>query len=364
MLKRFAALGSVVLGASLLAAALADAAEPSGKIVYEDYFITERGTSPAIVVFDLATRSHKVVATSAYRPRWLQSGQEIAYFRPDQLSNGLVEISNPADASERLLGPGQIRRYGAILPGRTIIVGMDGAPRRELKHFVTDIDVRGRVALTLRPRAAPGMPFRRRSGDILLQDMSTGEISMLLTSEQISDERGEALRYARWMGDAGVIVYQTESVARNEAGNLMSSWALYIADVKTGKRAKLPVASGLPFENSGPYDFAPSPEGKTIAFSVVENRDLWSYDVAKGASTKIELGERSYRKDNPVFSPDGRFIVFELTDQTDAYGTTSLWVAPSGGGTAHRVLPRSWRHVIRFLVLVENHRSADWWQPR
>jgi len=333
----------------------------SGKIVYEDWLVEERAKNPAVVTLDLATRTQKIVAAPAMNPRWLPSGREIAYFLPDNTVNGVVEIP---DAPEKRLGMDQISRYRAVLPGRTVIISADGERRRELKHFVADIDAAARYGLTIRPSAGQDSTIRSRSGDLLIQDMATGELSTFLTSGEIGNGRGEALRGARWTSDGRSVIYHTERVQRNQFGNLISTWALYVADLNTRIRSELPIASGLPFENTGPEDFAPSSDGRTVAFTVVQDKDLWSFDLNTGLATKIEVGEQGYRKDKPVFSPDGQLLLFELTDQTDAYGTTSFWIAPGRGGRASRVLPRSWRHVIRFLVLQESHHSADWWQPR
>lgn len=331
-----------------------------GKIVYEERLQKDRDRSPAIVVRDLGSLERRVVAAPGMNPRWLPSGAEIAYFLPDGLRDAVIEIP---EADEKRIVLEEWDGYRAVFPGRTIVIDAEGRKRRELKHFISDIDAKGRLALTLRPAPGPAGTFRNRRADLLVQDIVTGELSVLSTAEQIASASGGSLRDARWIPGGRLVLYQTETVARNPAGNLASAWALHLFDPDAARHSKLMMQTDPAKPNSGPLDFSISPDGKKIAFSIVEDKNLWVFDIAASRIEKIDTGEPGYAKRKPAFSPDGQFVLFELTDRSDAYATTSFWLAPSAGGRAKRLLPRSWRHAVRFFVLRESDHMADWWQP-
>ena len=53
-----------------------------------------------------------------------------------------------------------------------------------------------------------------------------------------------------------------------------------------------------------------SPDGSHLAYSVSQgsSMDLWIYDWQRGIKTRLTNGQNAY---NPVWSPDGRFVVFQ-----------------------------------------------------
>jgi dipeptidyl aminopeptidase/acylaminoacyl peptidase len=82
-------------------------------------------------------------------------------------------------------------------------------------------------------------------------------------------------------------------------------------------------------------EFDLSPDGDLVAFKSARDGtyELWTVPTAGGDPTRItELGGRAMA---PVFSPDGRWIAFEV----DFGGTDvrDIWVIPSEGGEARRL---------------------------
>jgi len=57
-------------------------------------------------------------------------------------------------------------------------------------------------------------------------------------------------------------------------------------------------------------DISLSPDGRLIALTIDDgaNTDLWIYDPQRDAMTRATFGGKAYR--NPLWSPDGRYIVF------------------------------------------------------
>jgi serine/threonine-protein kinase len=75
-----------------------------------------------------------------------------------------------------------------------------------------------------------------------------------------------------------------------------------------------------------------SPDGKRLAMTVTEgsNHDIWVYDQQREATTKLTFGGGSASV--PVWSPDGRFVVFQF------YGYGIFWARADGSGKPQPLL--------------------------
>src|SRR5262249_22568888 len=98
-----------------------------------------------------------------------------------------------------------------------------------------------------------------------------------------------------------------------------------------------------------------SPEQKSLAVTLVNGTasiDLWTYDLARGLFTP--LTSRSGVNLNPVWSPDGRTIVFSSARK----GHFDLYRKPADGSAAEELLyaddmskiPYSWSPDGKFLL--------------
>jgi serine/threonine-protein kinase len=69
-----------------------------------------------------------------------------------------------------------------------------------------------------------------------------------------------------------------------------------------------------------------SPDGKRLAVAVIEgsSRDIWVYDPQRDAMTRLTFGGGMY---NPIWSPDGRYIVIG-----SLAGTGMFWTRVDGAG--------------------------------
>jgi serine/threonine-protein kinase len=75
-----------------------------------------------------------------------------------------------------------------------------------------------------------------------------------------------------------------------------------------------------------------SPDGKRLAIQVIERSksDIWVYDQQRGGATKLTFGGGVYA--DPVWSPNGRFVVFTFA----ANGI--FWARADGGGRPQLLL--------------------------
>ena len=132
---------------------------------------------------------------------------------------------------------------------------------------------------------------------------------------------------------------------------------------RTGAGAKLSLtwvdATGHPAGTVGePGDYANpavSPDGARIAVGVgpLQTRDIYILDVARGTSTRFTFDPA--RDDAPVWSPDGKNIVFA----SNRTGQWKLYIKPADGSGEERPLgdqagaPESWSKDGHFLFFTK-----------
>jgi serine/threonine-protein kinase len=101
-----------------------------------------------------------------------------------------------------------------------------------------------------------------------------------------------------------------------------------------------------------------APEGRRLAFSLTDtsNTDVWTYDVARDAPTRLTVDPGRHR--NPVWTPDGRRLVFSASRERRA---EPLLAAGGWQRRATRLTtspnvqyPGSWDPSGRFLAFYEN----------
>ena len=99
-----------------------------------------------------------------------------------------------------------------------------------------------------------------------------------------------------------------------------------------------------------------SPDGRRLAATVfdpaTQTSDVWLYDLVRGIRTRFTTGPSN--SDQPVWSPDGRSIVFE----SDRKHQGDLYRKPPGGGSEEPLLegagmrvPDDWSPDGRFVAL-------------
>ncbi len=117
---------------------------------------------------------------------------------------------------------------------------------------------------------------------------------------------------------------------------------------RTGKATTLPLV-GASYNNP-----RFSPDGKFIAYDLFDdsgNRDVWIYNLALHQATRFSLGGRN---SDPIWSPDGKEIAYT----TFANGNYELVARPANGATGERVLvsnsapvfARDWSPDGRFII--------------
>ena len=117
---------------------------------------------------------------------------------------------------------------------------------------------------------------------------------------------------------------------------------------RTGKTTPLPLSGGS--YNNPRF----SPDGKFIGYDLFDesgNRDVWVYNLALHQTTRFSLGGRN---SDPTWSPDGKEIAYT----TFVNGGYELVARPANGATGERVLvsssapvfARDWSSDDRFIV--------------
>jgi dipeptidyl aminopeptidase/acylaminoacyl peptidase len=176
-------------------------------------------------------------------------------------------------------------------------------------------------------------------------------------AEALSDEKG-AIGAFRWSPDGGAIAFAMTDAPTDEedkadkekrdarvVDDAFKMTRLYVVPVEKdaeGKRAvrKLTAGAFSVGNLGGPAPFEWSPDGRSIAFSHQptphindwRSADLSVVEVASG-NVRALAATRSAESD-PHFSPDGRWIAYDVTDDPPTWrGRSRVAVVAAAGGT-------------------------------
>jgi serine/threonine protein kinase/Tol biopolymer transport system component len=109
-----------------------------------------------------------------------------------------------------------------------------------------------------------------------------------------------------------------------------------------------------------------SPDGQKLAVDISEGkqRNIWVYDWARETTTQLTFEQSQNRQ--PVWTPDGRRIVFS-SDRAKPGVTNLYWVNADGTGEITRLtessqdqVGTSWHPSGRFLVFMESRSATQW----
>ena len=242
------------------------------------------------------------------------------------LTQGLTQISSGGGAPKPLteMTNGEIAHaFPQILPGNQAVlftVGLGSDPDRNSLNVVTLADHR-------RKTVARGASFGRylASGHLVYVNRGTlfavpfdlGRLETRGTPVPVLDDvaYNEATTGAQFTfaAEQGTVVYRRGLAGGS--GRLSFQWV-----DASGKRDGLHLKPGV-------YGTPRlSPDGKRVAFFSAEgaNQDIWVYDIARDATTRLTFG--SGRFTAPVWSPDGRVVVFS------SIGAGLWWNRADGAG--------------------------------
>jgi Tol biopolymer transport system component len=296
----------------------------SPSIAYTQF--TETGDE--IFVLDLASEPPAVsqrteTAGSAYAPRWSPDRRSIAYFAQDAetMRVDLWIVENVEGAPARVLTEGDLRELGDV--------SWSADSRYLVFHAVLPDGI---------------------DQDIVRLDVETGE-HVNLTADSPAWERDP-----RWSPDGAWIAFVSDRVAGAGKGQ-ESIWRM------APDGSDLAQVTGSDWEDARP---SWSPDGDEIAFyrwSFLEPVEggpagLW---VARADGSEerlvIELDVLPTGMDAPAWSPDGRWIAYQVGPSNDA----DLYVVPAGGGMPVNVstLPghdyaASWSPDSRFVLFTNS----------
>ena len=109
-----------------------------------------------------------------------------------------------------------------------------------------------------------------------------------------------------------------------------------------------------------------SPDGKRIAFHLDDGRqlDIYTYEWARDFTTRLTFDQSV--DSNPVWSPDGRTIVFSSTPSVKQLSNL-YWVPADGSSEPHRLteshdkqIGTSWHPSGKYLAFEEQTSQQQW----
>jgi serine/threonine protein kinase/Tol biopolymer transport system component len=112
------------------------------------------------------------------------------------------------------------------------------------------------------------------------------------------------------------------------------------------------------------FDLLFAPDGRRLTMQVVDgaSTDIWIYEWARDSLTRLTFGTTVDTK--PVWTPDGRRIVYAATTTNQATGNL-MWQRADGSGDAQKLTesrnyqrPTSWHPSGKFLAFEEQNPSG------
>jgi serine/threonine-protein kinase len=249
----------------------------------------------------------------------------------DAIGKGLVQIPSGGGSSTVIekLADGEVAlAFPQVLPGGKAVLFVDYPSAVDLDNASIDVFTfadRRRKTVARGGVSARYLPTSERSGHLLYSNKGTlfaipfdldkletrGTAVPVLDDVLYAGNGPEAAQFA--FSPSGALVYRKGSPAASAMSTVQ--WL-----DTAGKKQPL---LNKPGAYSNPRL---SPDGKRLAVGVREGsaQDISVYDPQRGTTTKLTFGGGIY--DFPVWSPDGRFLVFA------SLGNGIFWARADGGG--------------------------------
>jgi tricorn protease len=201
----------------------------------------------------------------------------------------------------------QVHRLNVAVPDD----GTRTGPRyTDASKSIRDQDTSGNTDYALSPNGKRAL-FSAR-GDIFTVPAEHGATRNLTNTSNVDED------HPAWSPDGKTIAYTTDVAGEQQVA---------IRPAEGGAEKIL-----THFKSGFPYAAVWSPDGRQLSFPDANHR-LWLLDVGSGRLTQVAQDPFSEIHDQ-VFSPDGRWLAYSLTNPSQSRG---IWLDNVGSGKATRV---------------------------
>jgi serine/threonine-protein kinase len=262
------------------------------------------------------------VATALQRA--LNKAPADRYTAVSEFAAALATAEDSADRPALLPTPASRSRWttlaGALVAAAVVVAGIVLATRRAPAPIVLGArtPVTTEPGLELDPALSPDgklVAYSERGGALTVRQVEGGGAPVQVL--RADDVRG---RWPAWLPDGQRLVF-------------ISPRGIELVSALGGTPRLLVEGTGLD------RGVTVAPDGATFAY--VSHDSLLASPVSGGAA---RLVTRGYEMHSPAWSPDGKWIAFVQGDKQyinlsdlGNLAQNSIWLAPSGGGTAHRI---------------------------
>jgi Tol biopolymer transport system component/DNA-binding winged helix-turn-helix (wHTH) protein len=319
------------------------AISPDGKDVA---FVVDKGDGrPSYLAIELAGRSQPIVISATDRayssPAWSRDGKLLAFLRFGRQSGELAVIGRDG-SGERLVTHvfknrrGLLYRHLAWSPdGKWLAVDDASDPSDTFSIYLISISTGARTRLTspqahyigdVEPRFSPDgrwLSFIRvihRSVQALMLAQADGSSLRQVTGGGIQVTGQD------WTADGRTLVF---------SGNQNSEYRLW--RVAAGKAGAAPVPDPAGIYADAPIQIAIARAAPVMLYSVLrQDFNIWRFDLGAGTGTEgrwTEIINSSAQDASPQYSPDGREICF----RSDRTADEQIWVSTADGSNPRQV---------------------------
>lgn len=318
--------------------------EESGKLVFEmvrDYSNPIDG----IAVSNADGSDLRMLAARGGNPKWFPGGDRIAYYLRHKVGNGTY-FSDPGD---------------------TWIVNLSGNLINKIPYWVSDISADGTKLLVQKALHLPDTAWGD-TYELGIYDLPTGRYTSLFNPDQMPKELGPQTPIAgKWFPGEQRILFQIQGLDSHSYNKPNMFGELNLSDGHF-KLHKIPFDGLIMASYKNNFDI--SPDGNSVVFSAKsrvmhDHLAIYKWDVQGDTVSLIYRENGNMSTWEPVWSRDGKQIIFTSHLPDDLGSETTLKIMDVDGGNVRRVFQVGIIH--RMLngigwAISERKTNADWWQ--
>lgn len=337
----FKFLGLLLLSLAAMDACASDRTTNSGKLVFE---MKDKSVIPGIAISNEDGTDLRMLEERGGNPKWFPSGTKIAFYLTKETGNG----NSPAPYEE----------------GRTRIVDLAGNLIKEIPYWVSDIHPDGNRLLVQKVLHYENF-WHETTYELGIYDLQMNRYTALFSPEMMPKNLQLLTpTSAKWFPDGKRILF--EFLGRQ----LYLENVPYLGELSLENgEFKLHTLHDVLVSFWGGFDISPDGTKIVLSGSPANNPHkplaLYVFNLENHSVSLLHRERGVASCSSPVWSNDGRLILFDFRMPSDLGSEVSLKIMNEDGTNVRRVFKTGLVHGLWNAVggtISELKANADWWQ--